>query len=101
MSNSLGYLDPALPFEERVRDLINRMTLAEKISQMVNDCQAIPRLGIPAYNFWSEGLHGVAGNGRAPFSHKQLHWQLPGIGNSCSGLRQPSVMKHAPNIMQL
>ena len=41
------------------------MTLDEKISQMVNDCEAIPRLGIPAYNFWSEGLHGIAGNGRA------------------------------------
>ena len=41
------------------------MTLEEKVSQMLNDCQAIPRLGIPAYNFWSEGLHGMAGNGRA------------------------------------
>jgi beta-glucosidase len=41
------------------------MTLEEKVTQMLNDCQAIPRLGIPAYNFWSECLHGVAGNGRA------------------------------------
>jgi beta-glucosidase len=59
------YLDPAFPFEERVTDLISRMTIQEKMSQMQNDWQAIPRLGIPAYNFWSEGLHGVAGNGRA------------------------------------
>jgi beta-glucosidase len=41
------------------------MTLPEKIGQMLNECQAIPRLGIPAYNYWSEGLHGVVGNGRA------------------------------------
>ena len=60
-----GYLNTSLPLDERVRDLIGRMTLQEKISQMLNECQAIPRLGIPAYNYWSEGLHGVVGNGRA------------------------------------
>jgi beta-glucosidase len=62
---TLAYLDTSLAMEERVRDLISRMTLEEKVSQMLNECQAIPRLGIPAYNYWSEGLHGVAGNGRA------------------------------------
>jgi len=62
---SPAYLDPSRPFEERVDDLIGRMTLPEKISQMLNECQAIPRLGMPAYNYWSEGLHGVVGNGRA------------------------------------
>ena len=45
-------------------DLISRLALDEKISQMMHECGAIPRLGIPAYNFWSEGLHGVTGNGR-------------------------------------
>src|SRR5258705_12677090 len=65
MPNSSGYFDLTLPFEERVQALIGHMALEEKVSQMLNDCQAIPRLGIPAYNFWSEGLHGVAGNGRA------------------------------------
>ncbi len=59
------YLDISLPFERRVQDLIGRLTLDEKIGQMLNECQAIPRLGIPAYNYWSEGLHGVVGNGRA------------------------------------
>jgi len=63
MPNSSGYLDPTLPFEERVQDLIGHMTLGEKVSQMLNDCQANPHLGIPAYNFWSEGLHDVAENG--------------------------------------
>jgi len=60
-----AYLDTSLSLEERVRDLISRMTLEEEVSQMLNECQAIPRLGIPAYNYWSEGLHGVVGNGRA------------------------------------
>ena len=64
-STTSPYLNPALPFEKRVDDLISRMTLPEKISQMLNECQAIPRLGIAAYNYWSEGLHGVVGNGRA------------------------------------
>ncbi len=61
----LPYLNPDLPISERVQDLLSRMTLTEKISQMRNGCSAIPRLGIPAYDFWSEGLHGVARNGRA------------------------------------
>ncbi len=59
------YLDPSLPIPERVTDLLSRLSLSEKISQMCNACAAIPRLGIPAYDYWSEGLHGVARNGRA------------------------------------
>ncbi len=59
------FLDPEQPVEERVRDLLDRMTLKEKLSQMGNSCPAIPRLGIPAYDYWSEALHGVARNGRA------------------------------------
>ena len=59
------YLDPSRPTAERVNDLLARMTLDEKISQMRNACSAIPRLGIPAYDYWSEALHGVARNGRA------------------------------------
>ena len=59
------YLDPALPIAQRVDDLVGRMTLEEKASQLVNQARAIPRLGIPAYNWWSEALHGVARNGYA------------------------------------
>lgn len=59
------YLDPSRPIGDRVQDLLGRMTISEKISQMRNNASAIPRLGIPAYDFWSEGLHGVARNGRA------------------------------------
>jgi beta-glucosidase len=59
------YLDPASPREERVRDLLSRLTLEEKISLMANGAKGVPRLGIPAYDYWSEALHGVARNGRA------------------------------------
>ncbi|MDR3412819.1 MAG: hypothetical protein P4L87_18040, partial [Formivibrio sp.] len=59
------YRDPSLSAEERARDLVQRMTLEEKVSQTVNHASAIPRLGIPEYDWWSEGLHGVARNGVA------------------------------------
>lgn len=60
-----SYLNPNLPVDVRVNDLVFRMTLDEKISQMMNAAPAIPRLGIPAYDWWSEGLHGVARAGVA------------------------------------
>src|SRR5207253_2902433 len=59
------YLDPSLPVDQRVDDLVSRMTLDEKASQMQDIARAIPRLGIPAYNWWNEGLHGVARAGHA------------------------------------
>lgn len=59
------YMDPHLPLEKRVDDLVSRMTLEEKISQMQNGAVAIPRLGVPAYNWWNEGLHGIARSGYA------------------------------------
>jgi len=59
------YLNRSLPLDARVQDLISRMTLAEKVDQMVNNTDAIPRLQIPAYDWWSEALHGVARSGVA------------------------------------
>jgi beta-glucosidase len=59
------YLDVSAPVETRVDDLVSRMTLEEKISQMQDVAPAIPRLGVPAYNWWNEGLHGVARAGNA------------------------------------
>ena len=59
------YLNASLPIEQRVDDLVSRMTLEEKVSQMQNSAPGIPRLGIAAYNWWSEGLHGVARSGYA------------------------------------
>jgi len=62
---NLPFRNPALPVEERVNDLVSRMTLEEKVSQMIHAAPAIPRLGIPEYNWWSEGLHGAAREGYA------------------------------------
>ncbi|HLK66384.1 MAG TPA: glycoside hydrolase family 3 C-terminal domain-containing protein [Bryobacteraceae bacterium] len=59
------YKDPAAPLDKRVADLVSRMTLEEKISQLMNDSAAIDRLDVPAYNWWNECLHGVARAGRA------------------------------------
>ena len=59
------YLNPRLPVEQRVDDLVSRMTLDEKVSQMMNAAPAIPRLGIPQYDWWNEALHGVAFSGVA------------------------------------
>lgn len=59
------YRDESLSFEERAKDLLDRMTLEEKLSQMTYQSQAIDRLGIPAYNWWNEALHGVARAGIA------------------------------------
>ncbi len=60
-----AYLDISLPFEDRVKDLVSRLTLDEKVGLMNHTARGIPRLNIPAYNYWSEALHGVARNGRA------------------------------------
>jgi len=60
-----AYLNPSLPTAERVQDLLSRLTLAEKTGQLSYAAPAIPRLNLPAYNYWNEALHGVARNGRA------------------------------------
>src|SRR5438270_456856 len=59
------YLDESLTFEQRARDLVSRMTLEEKVMQMKDVAPAIPRLGVPEYNWWNEALHGVARAGLA------------------------------------
>lgn len=57
------FRNPSLSFEERVDDLLIQMTLEEKVSQMMHRSVAIPRLSIPAYNWWNECLHGVGRSG--------------------------------------
>jgi beta-glucosidase len=64
-SGQAAYLDPKLSVEKRVDDLVSRMTLEEKVSQIGHTADAVPRLGIPEYNWWNEGLHGVARAGNA------------------------------------
>ena len=54
------FQDPSLPLGSRVNDLVSRLTLEEKVAQMLNVTPAIERLGIPPYDWWNECLHGVA-----------------------------------------
>ncbi|MGN6531802.1 MAG: hypothetical protein ACTHK0_08630 [Ginsengibacter sp.] len=57
---SYPFQNPSLAISERVNDLVSRLTLEEKVNQMLNSTPAISRLGIPAYDWWNECLHGVA-----------------------------------------
>ena len=61
----LTYLDPELPREQRIEDLLSRLTLEEKVGMMMNSSKPVERLGIPAYDWWNEALHGVARAGLA------------------------------------
>lgn len=63
--NKMKFRDSNLPTQERIEDLISRLDVEEKVSQLCNDSPAIPALGIPEYNWWNEALHGVARAGTA------------------------------------
>ena len=75
------------------------MTLEEKVNQMENDAAAIPRLGVPEYDYWSEGLHGIARSGDATLFPQP---DSPRRGTSPSSTRSPtsSPSKRAPNTRQ-
>ncbi len=62
---AMSFRNPSLPIDKRVDDLVGRLTLEEKVEQLIDRAPAIPRLDIPAYNWWNEGLHGVARSGFA------------------------------------
>ncbi|OFW08399.1 MAG: glucan 1,4-alpha-glucosidase [Acidobacteria bacterium RIFCSPLOWO2_02_FULL_67_36] len=62
---ALPFRNPDLPIEQRIDDLIGRLTLDEKVSLMIERAAPVERLGIPAFPWWNEGLHGVARTGRA------------------------------------
>ncbi len=64
-AQELAWRNPDLPADKRAADLVSRMTLEEKVLQMQNSAPAIPRLEIPAYDWWNEALHGVARAGLA------------------------------------
>jgi beta-glucosidase len=64
-AETFQFMNASLPTDQRVDDLIRRMTLEEKVSQMRDHALAIPRLGVPKYDWWNEGLHGVAFAGYA------------------------------------
>lgn len=61
------YMNPALSADQRAADLVHRMTVEEKVTQLVNQARAIPRLNVPAYDWWSEALHGVMSKSTTEF----------------------------------
>jgi beta-glucosidase len=92
------YRDPALPAAERARDLVGHMTLAEKVGQMVNEAPAIPALGVPAYDWWSEGLHGVGRAGIATVFPQAIGlaamWDEPFLGQVATAISDEARAKH-------
>src|ERR1700723_4585183 len=78
------YMNPSLPIEKRVDDLVSRMTLEEKVSQVIDRAAAIPRLNVPAYNWWNEGLHGIARSGYGTVFPQAIAnaatWDAPLVG---------------------
>jgi beta-glucosidase len=96
-SSKPPYLNTELSPEERAADLVHRMTLQEKASQLVNQARAIPRLGVPAYDWWSESLHGVAVNGTTEFPEPvglAATFDAPGVHEMATAIAIEGRIKH-------
>jgi len=92
------YLNPALPVDQRVTDLISRLTLEEKASLLVNQARAVPRLNLPSYDWWSESLHGVLTNGTTEFPEPiglASTFDAPAIHNMAIAISIEGRIKHA------
>lgn len=98
------YMDPSLSIEVRVADLVSRMTLEEKVSQMVHPASAIPRLGIPEYNWWNECLHGVARAGIATVFPQAIGlaatWDTKLVHRVASAISDEARAKHHEFVRQ-
>ncbi|HWO12544.1 MAG TPA: glycoside hydrolase family 3 C-terminal domain-containing protein [Polyangiaceae bacterium] len=95
---AIPFHDPELSFEERARDIVSRLTLAEKAAQMLHEAPAIPRLGIPAYNWWNECLHGVARAGVATVFPQAIGlaamWNAPRLAEIAGAIADEARAKH-------
>jgi beta-glucosidase len=92
------YLDPSLPAEQRAADLVHRMTLEEKATQLVNQARAIQRLNVPAYDWWSESLHGVMRDGTTEFPEPiglGATFDVPAIHQMAEVIGVEGRIKHA------
>src|SRR3989440_9014475 len=95
------YMNPKLSREERAADVVHRMTLQEKASQLVNQARAILRLNVPAYDWWSEALHGVSVNGTTEFPEPvglAATFDVPGIHEMATAIGIEGRIKHAQDI---
>ena len=100
----MPYMDSSLPVELRVTDLISRMTLEEKASQLVNQSRAISRLEIPAYDWWSEALHGVGFAGVATVFPQAIGmgatWDTPLLHEVATVISTEGRAKHHEAVRQ-
>ena len=97
----LPYMNPSLTPEQRAADLVQRMTLEEKASQLVNQARAIPRLGVPGYDWWSEALHGVAVNGTTEYPEPiglAATFDVPGIHEMATAIGVEARVVHAQSV---
>ena len=95
-----AYLNPQLSPQQRATDLVRRMTLAEKASQMQNNSAAVPRLKVPAYQWWSEALHGVINEGVTEYPEPiglAATFDAPGIHTMAAQIGVEGRIKHVQN----
>jgi beta-glucosidase len=94
----IPFYDTELSFEERARDIVSRLTVAEKGAQMLHEAPAIPRLGIPEYNWWNECLHGVARAGVATVFPQAIGlaamWNAPRLQQIAGVISDEARAKH-------
>jgi len=98
-----SYLDTHLTPEQRATDLVQRMTLAEKATQMQNNSAAVPRLKIPAYQWWSEALHGVINEGVTEYPEPiglAATFDAPGIHTMAAQIGIEGRIKHVQNLRE-
>jgi beta-glucosidase len=98
-----AYLDTSLTPEQRAADLVHRMTLAEKATQMQNSSAAVPRLNIPAYQWWSEALHGVINDGVTEYPEPiglAATFDAPGIHTMAGQIGIEGRIKHVQNVRE-
>ena len=96
----LPYMNPQLSPEQRATDLVRRMTLEEKATQMQNNSAAVPRLKIPAYQWWSEALHGVINEGVTEYPEPvglAATFDAPGIHTMAAQIGIEGRIKHVQN----
>jgi beta-glucosidase len=102
-SEQPAYLNPQLSPEQRATDLVRRMTLAEKATQMQNNSAEVPRLKIPAYQWWSEALHGVINDGVTEYPEPvglAATFDAPGIHTMAAQIGVEGRIKHVQNLRE-
>jgi beta-glucosidase len=100
---NLPYMNTQLSPEQRATDLVRRMTLEEKANQMQNNSAAVPRLNIPAYQWWSEALHGVINEGVTEYPEPiglAATFNTPGIHTMAAQIGIEGRIKHVQNLRE-